>query len=111
MAAKDPFEIIKHEHVTEKANTLRRLETSESNPSVRACKTPKYVFIVHSKATKREIAGAVESIYKDLGIKVISVNTINVKPKATLRRNRRGSKPGFKKAIVTLEQGHALEEQ
>lgn len=110
MGLKDPYQIIKHEHVTEKAGVLRGLEKADSNPSVRRCLSPKYVFIVHCRATKREIATAVESIYKEKNVKVVAVNTINVKPKATFRRGRRGTKPGFKKAIVTLEQGHALEE-
>jgi len=109
MTLKDPYQIIKHEHVTEKASMLQGLATSKNNPSVTRCETPKYVFIVNPKATKREIANAVEEIYAEHDVKVIAVNTINVKPKATRRRGRRGNKPGFKKAIVTLEKGNVLE--
>lgn len=110
MALKDPYQIIKHEHVTEKANVLKNLQSNQSNPSVKRCESPKYMFVVHPKATKREIASAVETIYKENDVKVVAVNTINVKPKATLRRGRRGTKPGFKKAIVTLEKGNELEQ-
>jgi len=110
MALKDPYQVIKHLHVTEKSRVLQELKNAESNPSLRKCESPKYVFVVHSDATKREIASAVEFIYKERDIKVVGVNTSNVKPKATRRRGRPGTKKGFKKAVVTLEKGHALEE-
>jgi large subunit ribosomal protein L23 len=111
MTLRDPYQIIKHEHVTEKASMLLGLQEATSNPSLRRCESPKYVFVVHPKATKHQIADAVEQIYSDRDVKVVSVNTINVKPKATRRRGRRGTKPGFKKAIVTLEKGNALEDK
>ncbi len=109
MTSKDPYQIIKHQHVTEKAQVLAELKTAESNPCVRACTAPKYVFIVDPSATKREIAMALEEIYKDKGIKVVSVNTINVKPKARRVRGRRGKTAAFKKAVVTLEDNDSLD--
>ncbi len=39
------------------------------------------MFIVDRHANKHEIANAIEEIYKDEGIKVVAVNTINVKAK------------------------------
>ena len=54
-------------------------------------------------ATKREIAWAVEEIYKEQQMRVIAVNTIRVKPKTRRVRGRFGKTPGFKKAIVTLD--------
>lgn len=108
MTLKDPYQIIKHQHLTEKSKMLQELQTADSNPSLRRCESPKYVFIVDSKATKRDIAAAMQAIYPE--IQVVAVNTINVKAKATRRRGRRGWKSAFKKAIVTLEKRNSLEE-
>ena len=82
MTKQSPYQIIKHRHITEKAMMLQGLHAADSNPSLRACKSPKYVFIVDRNAEKPQIAQALEEIYKDEGIKVVAVNTINVKPKA-----------------------------
>lgn len=59
-----------------------------------------YTFEVARKATKDEIRGAVEKLYK---VKVSDVRTINVGGKP--RRTRSGFKttPEWKKAIVTLK--------
>jgi large subunit ribosomal protein L23 len=102
MTAKNLYQIVKHQYVTEKSLMLAGLKTAESNPSLKRCKLPKYVFIVDRNANKREIAEAIEEIYKDEGIKVVAVNTINVKAKARRVRGRAGFKSAFKKAIVTL---------
>lgn len=102
MAEKSPYQIIKHKHVTEKSMMLQRLKTAESNPSLKKCRSPKYVFVVDRSANKREIARAVEEIYKKEGIEVVEVNTINVKAKPRRVRGRAGFKNAFKKAIVTL---------
>lgn len=110
MTIKDPYQIIKHQHVTEKAKALAELQNSNSNPSVRRCDSPKYVFIVHPKATKRDISAAIETIYKEKQVKVVAVNTINVKGKVKRRRGRLGTTPSFKKAVVTLEAGDRLED-
>jgi large subunit ribosomal protein L23 len=112
MKSKNPRQIIKNRHVTEKTTTLESLKTLESNPCIAKCQKPKYVFIVDRRANKKEIAKAVEEIYKDQNVKVTSVNTINVKPKSTrMLRTRRGHgcKSGFKKAIVTLHENDALD--
>jgi large subunit ribosomal protein L23 len=107
---KDPYNIIKARHVTEKATVLQSLHTCSSNPSVARCKTPKYVFVVDERANKREIADAIEEIYSSQKVKVLSVNTLNVKSKAkNRRRGRPGKTAAFKKAIVTLEAGDLLE--
>lgn len=109
MAEKNPYEIIKHQHVTEKANMLQELKNAKSNPSLARCESPKYVFIVDRKATKHEIAHALEEIYHDRNIKVVAVNTINVKAKPRRVRGRLGTKSAFKKAIVTLEKDDSLD--
>lgn len=111
MQKKNPYQIIRSKHVTEKSRTLEQLQSNASNPSVKKFNKPKYVFIVDPRANKKQIAEAVEAIYAEKKVKVISVNTINAKPKARRMRGRAGVKPGFKKAIVTMEAGDSIEEQ
>lgn len=105
----NPYTIIKSRHITEKSKVLQELKNSESNRSVRRCKNPKYVFVVDQNANKKQIASAIEEIYQEQKIKVISVNTIQVKSKPRRVRGRPGHKPSFKKAIVTLEEGDNLD--
>ncbi len=109
MANKNPYHVIKHQHVTEKAMMLQNLQNAESNVSLKRCKSPKYVFIVDNKANKQEIAVALEEIYSEKNIKVVDVNTINVKPKARRVRGRLGNTSAFKKAVVTLQEGDSLD--
>lgn len=111
MLKKSPFDIVLSKHVTEKSRVLEQLQFNTSNPCVKKCDAPKYVFIVDKRANKQEIADAIEAIYSEKKIKVVSVNTINIKPKARRMRGRPGLKPGFKKAIVTLEAGDSIEEK
>ena len=59
----------------------------------------KYTFRVHKKATKPEIAAAVEQLFK---VKVAAVNTMNVKRKPKKLGKHEGYTSGWKKAIVTL---------
>ncbi len=67
-----------------------------------------YTFTVHADASKPEIHDAVERIFS---VKVVKVNTLNRKGKAT--RNRRtgvaGRKPDTKRAIVTLAEGSSID--
>ncbi len=106
----DPFAIVKSLYVTEKATVLQQLHMAESNRSLARCRAPKYVFTVASCATKREIADAVEAIYREQKVKVTKVNTIQVKRKPKRRgRGRPGAKAAFKKAIVTMEPGDSID--
>ena len=109
MSEKNPYQIVKHQHVTEKSIVLQELQNAESNPCLRRCNAPKYVFIVDRRANKPEIAEALEEIYKSEGIKVVSVNTINMRPKKRRVRGRLGKRAAFKKAIVTLEAKDSLD--
>ena len=63
------------------------------------------VFRVVPDATKREIKGAVEQLFK---VKVEAVQVLNVKGK--VKRNRYGlsAKPSWKKAYVSLAAGHDI---
>lgn len=109
MATKNPYEVIKSLHVTEKSMVLENLKNESGNRSLERCKAPKYVFVVDKSATKADIAIALEEIYKDKQIKVVAVNTLHVKAKPRRVRGRLGMRPGFKKAIVTLQVGDSLE--
>ena len=60
----------------------------------------KYTFEVNKKATKVEIANAVEKIF---GVKVLKVNTISVKGKEKRVGAHTGMTPDWKKAIVTID--------
>jgi large subunit ribosomal protein L23 len=108
---KSPFSIIKSRYNTEKSRVLSSLHQANSNASVRKCDTPKAVFLVDKKANKKEIAWAIEEIYAEKKIKVLSVNTINVKPKQKRVRGRVGKTNAFKKAVVTMAPGCSIEDQ
>lgn len=106
---RNPYEVVKSRYITEKAQVLEQLKSNTSNPSVKKCDSPKYVFLVDKRANKKEIAIAVEEIYAEKKVQVAKVNTITVKQKARRIRGRVGHKAGFKKAVVTLQPGNALE--
>ena len=109
-SGKSPYSIIISQRVTEKAMMLQNLQHADRNPCLSACEAPKYVFVVDRQANKKEIAEALEQIYSEQKIKVVDVNTINVKRKPRRRRGRPGYKSAFKKAIVTLQKGDSIEE-
>jgi large subunit ribosomal protein L23 len=109
MTKQNPHTIVRSRHITEKAMVLAGLEHSESNICTKRCKTPKAVFIVDPRASKRQIAAAVEEIYRENGVKVIKVNTVNVKRKRRRVRRFLGFKPGYRKAIVSFEAGDKIE--
>jgi large subunit ribosomal protein L23 len=113
MLKKTPYAVIKSRYITEKARVLESLHTDKPNASVslKRCNTPKYVFIVDKKANKYEIASAIEEIYAEKKVKVIGVNTINVKPKRRTVRGRKGMRAAIKKAIVTLKPGDLIEDK
>lgn len=60
----------------------------------------RYTFEVNKKATKIEIANAVEKIF---GVKVLKVNTVSVKGKEKRMGANVGMTPDWKKAIVTID--------
>jgi len=78
--------------ITEKATTL-----SEFN---------KIVFRVHKGASKNSIKKSIEKIFK---VNVIKINTINLKGKTKLVKGKKSSRPGYKKAIVTLKKGQSID--
>ena len=78
--------------ITEKATSL-----SEFN---------KIVFKVHKGASKKSIKKSIEKIFK---VNVIKINTINLKGKTKLVKGKKSSRPGYKKAIVTLKKGQSID--
>lgn len=67
----------------------------------------KYTFEVDRRANKTEVKKAVEKIF---GVKVKSVNTMNMKGKTKRQGVHQGRRPNWKKAIVTLtEDSKAIE--
>lgn len=109
MKKQSPYKIITSRYVTEKSQALEELKNNTNNPCVARCKLPKYVFLVDPNANKFEIARALEEIYAEKSIKVASVNTITMKPKKRRVRGKTGYASGFKKAIITLNEGDSIE--
>ena len=66
----------------------------------------KYVFKVAKNANKIEIAKAVAEIFK---VKVLKVNTVNVKGKTKRIGRTSGKRADYKKAIVKLAEGSTIE--
>ncbi len=63
----------------------------------------KYTFLVHPEANKTMIKDAVEKMFS--GVKVKSVNTMNIEGKKKRRGYIYGRTAKRKKAIVTLSEG------
>jgi large subunit ribosomal protein L23 len=66
----------------------------------------KVVFQVAKDATKDEIASAVEELFK---VRVVKVNTLNVKGKTKRFRGHLGRRSDIKKAVVTLQEGQTID--
>lgn len=66
----------------------------------------KYTFKVNKKATKVDIAKAVEKLFE---VKVLKVNTINVSGKTKRVGRSFGRTSDWKKAIVTIDTNPAAE--
>jgi len=66
----------------------------------------KVVFKVDKGASKNSIKKSIEKIFK---VNVIKINTINIKGKNKIVRNKKAFKSGYKKAIVTLKKGQSID--
>ena len=66
----------------------------------------KYTFRVHQDAHKTQIRQAVEQLFD---VKVERVNVITVQAKPKRRGMSKGTKPGWKKAVVQLREGDTIE--
>ncbi len=63
-------------------------------------------FKVRRDSTKKEIAQAVEMMFE---VKVDGVTTVNVRGKAKRFGQTMGKRPDWKKAYVTLAEGHDID--
>jgi len=66
----------------------------------------KYLFLIDMRANKFRIKEAIEQIYK---VKVAKVNTVIVSGKPKRVRFKEGRTADWKKALVTLKEGHKIE--
>ena len=90
------YEVLRRPLITEKSNYQSR-------------KLNQYAFEVAESANRTQVKDAIETIFD---VKVESVNIINTPAKRGRRaRSRRlmVRRPGYKKAIVTLQSGQTLE--
>jgi len=86
------YRILKEPHISEKATKL--------------FDEGKYTFRVFSWANKTEIKKAISDLYS---VRVKEVKIINIKPKSRTLKGLKGTKRGYKKAIVILEKGEKIE--
>jgi large subunit ribosomal protein L23 len=66
----------------------------------------KYTFKVHKDAHRTQIRQAVEQLF-DVEVERVNIAKVAAKPKR--RGLVRGTRPGWKKAIVQLKEGHTIE--
>ena len=87
------FEIIKTVRMTEKGTTQGE-------------KYNQYTVVADRRANKIQIRHAVQELFK---VKVVKVNTVNVRGKYRRQRTiQAGKAPDWKKAIVTLKEGDKI---
>ncbi len=89
----DPFYIVRRPIITEEST----IQTQSRN---------QYVFHVDPRANKHQIRDAIEQMFQ---VKVVSVNTMNYVGKQRRRGRTVGRRPHWKKAIVTLRPGDAID--
>jgi large subunit ribosomal protein L23 len=77
-----------------------------SEKSYRLIEERKYSFRVHQDAHKTQVRQAVEELF---GVKVIAVNISQVQPKPKRRGAVRGTRQGWKKAIVQVREGDEIQ--
>lgn len=66
----------------------------------------RYTFEVDKRASKPQIAQAIQEIF---GVTVTNVNTMNVNGKPRRLRYAKGHTRSWKKAVVTLKDGDSIE--
>lgn len=86
-------DVIKGPVITEKLDQARE-------------KFRQYSFIVDKKATKIDVARAVESLFK-VSVEGVRTNVVHGKVKRVGRNI--GRRPNYKKAIVTLKEGDKID--
>ena len=86
------YDIIFAPVITEKSTSMQQFEN-------------KYVFKVDVRANKTQIKQAIEDIF---GVKVVSVNTMNIHPKIKRVGRYSGKSNRYKKAIIKLAEGNTI---
>jgi large subunit ribosomal protein L23 len=86
------YEIVRSPVITEKATLMSAHR--------------QVAFRVPLLATKPEIKAAVEGLFK---VKVTAVNTLRQEGKSKIFRGRRGRRSDYKKAMITLAEGHMID--
>jgi large subunit ribosomal protein L23 len=114
------FDIIKTVRLTEKGSrqssqTVRGHERDKNGktvvddkgkPKIKERTLNQYTIVADRLATKPQIRQAVQELFK---VKVIRVNTLNVRGKSRRQRtSQAGKAPDWKKAIVTLKEGDKI---
>ena len=87
------FQVLRAPHISEKAAIVGDAANQ-------------HVFKVATDAKKDEIKAAVEQLFS---VKVSKVRTANVKGKSKRQGTRLGKRNDWKKAYITLEQGHEID--
>jgi len=85
--------VLKKPHITEKAAFVGE-------------KANAYIFDVHPRANKKDIASAVKELYK---VTPASINVTRIAKKSLFTKGKRGSKGGGKKAYIYLKKGDRIE--
>lgn len=89
------FEVIRYPHITEKST----LQSERSATQV-------VTFKVRPDAGKHQIREAVERVFE---VEVAQVRTARVRGKTKRQGRFEGRRPSWKKAYVTLKEGHRIE--
>jgi large subunit ribosomal protein L23 len=86
-------------------NVIQKPRITEK-AAVKADVANAYTFEIDPRATKTEVAAAIEKIYKVVPVKV---NITKIQRKAVGVRRGKGFKGGGKKAVVYLKKGDSIE--
>ena len=78
----------------------------QTEKGTRAAAKDQYILDVASDANKIEIREAVQKMFD---VKVLKVNTVNCHGKWRRLTHRRGRRPDWKKAVVTVLKGQKIE--
>ena len=87
------MQIIRRPIITERASNLQETQN-------------KYVFEVHARANKVDNQRAVEALFD---VDVVKVNTSTVHGKVKRLGRFQGKRSNWKKAVVTLADGHSID--
>ena len=106
------FEIIKTVRLTEKGTrqgsqlVRYKVKSKDGTEEVKTRPLNQYTIVADPRANKTQIRQAVQELFK---VKVLKVNTLNVRGKLRRQRTTQAGKASdWKKAIVTLKHGDKI---